>query len=333
LLLVVVPAGSAAAGEIDSLEAERSRLVAVEDSLLVQRALLVVDVGRLSARVDSLKREGTGTAAAGPLQRALREALRLTVLLEDVDGRVDRARTDLESTQARLREAYDREIRETIQHLGQAPDAATIGRLTALQQAREGLETRAASGPPARGAELLTIGPEDGPDQIRQKAALMEDLAGQMESRAEAADRRLVRLVEEQRLRSRVSAFARELTLFDENLPEGRALSRGEGSEVQDAPESKGSEESAVDADRGLLGAGDAESVPEAGPPEELLMGRELSREGGEDLLEDLASDDLQTEIRRLEARRESLRVRAQGLTVEAERFRSRIKQMLEEGR
>ncbi len=339
ILMPVFRAGDATAGpaEIQAQQGEWDRLQAVQDSLLALRNRLADELERLSVRIDSLKAETTGARAGGALQEALRRSVGLVARLEAADRSLEGVRAELKALRERLREAYDREIGALIGRLGKTPDQALIRQLTAYQQAREALARAAAAEQTRPGGELLVIRAEDGPDEIRQKANLMEDMAARLRAEAQTTERRLHRLEEERRLRARVTTFARELTLFDENLPEGRAIAAGEravssGADDADAGEAEG----ALDAARegafvGLVAEPEAVPAPEEFAGGDVVAAREVSPGGEHGLTVDLSADDLVQEIERLKAHQAALQARNRALREQVEVFRKRIQQMAEE--
>lgn len=316
---------------IEAQQAEWNRLQAVQDSLRLHRSRLTAELERLSVRIDSLKAEREGTRAGGALEEALRRSVGLVGRVEAVDRELEGVYRVLKALREQFREAYDREIGALIGRLGETPDRALIRQLTALQEAREALAQEGSDKPEAN---LLVIREDDGLDEIRQKADLMEDMAARLRAEVQATERRLRRLREERRLRARFTAFARETTLFDENLPEGRAIAPGEKqTAVPYAPRedvAAETEQSVADAARGDVAAG-TEPLSEASVPEGVVVGREVSPGSAQGLPVDLGAGGLAVEIERLKAHRTALRARDRALREQVATFRKRIQQMLEE--
>ena len=154
------------------------------------------------------------------------------------------------------------------------------------------------------GAEPLIIRDSDSPREIRQKAQLLEDVADQLEARSQALQKEVAHLETERRLRTRASAFARDLDLFGETLPEGRSVTPSPTSSVRPPTESL------------IPGPADAALTAE----------REVALAGGP-----VAFDDgLESEIARLRADRARLEERLSGLKASADSFRVRAARLLE---
>ena len=332
ILSLTLFTGSVRAGPegIEAQQAEWNRLQAVQDSLLFHRSRLTAELERLSAQIDSLKAEREGTRAGGALEEALRRSVGLVGRVEAVDRELEGVCRVLKVLREQFGEAYDREIGALIGRLGEAPDRALIRQLTALQEAREALaqETAAGSGKPE--ANLLVIREDDGLDEIRQKADLMEDMAARLRAEVQVTERRLRRLGEERRLRARFVAFARETTLFDENLPEGRAIAAGEKQTAVPSGGEGVGEGAPEAAARGDVAA-DTESLSGESVPEDVVAGREVSPGSAQGLPADLGAGDLAVEIEKLKAHRAVLRARDRALREQVAVFRKRIQQMLEE--
>lgn len=333
---------SAAAESLDSLQTEHTRLEEVRDSLLTQRAILATRLDTLANQIYRLKRADTG-GVAETLQQALRQTLELADRIERVDMAFEVVRTALSHLRQKLRAHYDREIGAAIAALEQGPDADRAGRLRALQRARGaleegGMEIRLAE------AQMLVVREDDGPDEIRQKADLMEDMAAQTRVKTDAVMRRIKRLEEERRLRIRMATLRGELDFFDEAVLEGRSLSPGQAvegtggvllDEAAPAPENALPDAmAAAGVTDERSGADDATETVEPGSTTErvFVVGREIGVPDAQTPPEVLSSDDLVSEITRLKGLQKALATREQALKQRAEAFRKHLQRMLEEG-
>ena len=338
---------SASAESLDSLQTEHTRLEEVRDSLRTQRAILAVRLDTLANQIYRLKRADTG-GVAETLQQALRQTLELADRIERVDMAFEVVRTALSHLRQKLRAHYDREIGAAIAALEKEPDAAKAGRLRALQRARGaleegGMEIRLAE------AQMLVVREDDGPDEIRQKADLMEDMAAQTRVKADVVVRRIKRLEEERRLRIRMATLRGELDFFDEAVLEGRSLSPGQAVEGTDGvllDEAGPAPENALPDAMAAAGVTDERSgsddatetvtgLLEPGSTTErvFVVGREIGVPYAQTPPEVLSSDDLVSEIARLKGLQKALTTREQALKQRAEAFRKHLQRMLEEGR
>lgn len=322
--------------EIGALRVEQKQLTAVRDSLEEQRREVVTEAEALSARIDSLK-AGTEENDLERLHEALRSSLVLVQRMVDIDNAMERLEGEQDSLKERLRLAYDWEIGVLIQKISQEPDEGLLTQLMVYQEARETLGNEP-FGSSLRYGEEMAISPDDGPDEIRQKMELMEDLATRLQIESLKNMEQLQRLEEEHRLRARVRVFTSEISLFDEHLPEGRVLVRrggpvaaaaGGGSE-QEALPIRGIEEGDV------LGGGfeKMDDVAVGGalvPPQQpLLPQRELVRGGRVQPLEGLGGDEVVLEIHKLKAHQQEIRQLEGVVRERAVIFRKHLQKMLE---
>ncbi len=316
-------------GEIHALEAELKQLGLVQDSLEVARAELMRSADGLSARIDSFKAEGMDPEK---LQEALRAALVLEQRLVEFDQTLETLKIEEEGLRERLRLAYDWEIGVLIQQLAQAPDKGLLRQLVIYQEAREALGDKPSSR--LRYGENMAISPDDSPDEIKQKAELMEDIAARLQAEAAETGERLVRLEEEHRLRSRVRIFTTEIRLFDEHLPEGRVLVRVErevNTKVR-TQDDLAEFEPGIDASNAAFSK-ERKSFEERGsfPPTEkvLVPYQELAREESISM-DELAAGDIVLEIRKLKARQQEIHQLEAVVRERARAFRAHLLELLE---
>ena len=317
-------------GEIRALEAEHKQLAFVQDSLKVQHAQLMHRADSLSVRIDRFK---AVAADSEELQEALRASLVLEQRLVETDHQLEVLKIKREAQRERLRLAYDWEIGVLIQRLAWQPDQGLLQQLVIYQEAREALGEKVA-GMGLRYGENMDISPDDSPDEISQKAELMEDIATRLEGEARETTKRLSRLEEEHRLRSRVRIFTTEIRLFDEHLPQGRVLSRVEI--TTENPAARNQEEFVGDEVAGpaFEGGNDAAFGPSSEDDftttqEVLVAHRELVR--GEGMAQErLGVNDIVLEIRRLKAHQQEIRHLEAIARERAEVFRVRLLKLLE---
>ncbi len=223
------PAG-ADENDIAALEAAQGAFALSHDLLTVERQHLVRRADSLSVVIDSLKQSDS---SSGDLQEALLTSLVLVQRLVQIDKRMDSLAVRWEIQREDLRKAYDFDIGRIIHELSQSqrPDRGKLRRLRVYQRAREGLGTRIV---PSRMqyAGQMDIGPDDGPDEIRQKLELMVDIAARLKSESSDAEACIKQLEVEQRLRQEMAFFTQEISLFDEHLLEGRILGHGRAVEA-----------------------------------------------------------------------------------------------------
>jgi len=328
-----------AAQDIGVLRTEQKRLEAIQDSLDEQRQTVVAEADELSSKIDGLKAEGSDPEE---LYEALRSSLVLVQRMVDIDRNVEGLKGQQDSLKEQLRLAYDWEIGMLIQKLSRQPDRGLLTQLMFYQEEREALGVGVV-GTGLRYGEEMAIDPEDGPEEIRQKMELMEDIAIRLQTEAAETSEQLQRLEEEHRLRTRVRVFSSELSLFDEHLPEGRVLVRSqviieekaEGPMLGDngfeaAPSSPGIEEGILEDMRGSedgSGAGSGAIFPVG---QVLLEQREPDREGRVLSVDGVSVDDVTLEIHKLKAHQQEIHQLEGVVRERAAAFRQHLQKMLE---
>ena len=221
LILGLATPGSAHgdAAELGLLKAQYRALESQRDSLASQRLRAAAVAEALSAHIDSLK---LSAADSAELQEALRSSLRLVQRMVEIDWQLVALEARQDSLAERLCLAYEWEIGVLIQQLAEQPDRGLSAQLTLYQEAREQLGVGIYSAN-LHYNEQMKIEVEDGPDEIQQKQALLEDLADRLEAEWNANADLLRRLEAEHRLCARV-----EQARAQARRPEERVLVRGE---------------------------------------------------------------------------------------------------------
>lgn len=288
---------NAVAEGLNGLEKRRLQVEDMLQRLAGQRDSLAGRADSLAVRIDSLKSAG---GDADELHDALRASMVLVRQLRALDQRLDSLALRRDELLEELRLAYDWEIGLLFQRLASGGDADGLGRLAQLQKARAALGEGGRSAALGYGLEM-DVGPEDGPEEIRAKIELLEDMDTRLKSERRQLERRLGRLEEERRLRAGMGAFTGQLSLFDEHLPEGRVLRRQEGQGASGAEESRVAEVAFVPS------VGDA-PPPEADAVSGPLAVRQLDRAAGGLGIDADGAGDIQLEIGKVKARQLELR-------------------------
>jgi hypothetical protein len=313
------------AREIGLLREQSGQVAGQVDSLDQMRLKVRAEAELLSARIDSLK---AGPVDEAPeLQESLRASMGLVQRLVEIERRAATLQARQDSLREQLRLAYDWEIGVLIQRLAEQRDPGLLAQLVIYQDEREALGSRPLETELRFGAELA-IGPEDGPEEIRQKMELMQGISARLREEARRVGEQLRRLEAEERLRTRVRVFADELSLFDEHLPEGRVLAKvaaaptlGAGP-AADAEAAGDDLKGAAPGDRGGQVATNAVSF--------LVLRRETSRDTRAGSLAGPTTDDTVLEIRKLKARLQEIHELEAIVGERADAFRASLDRLLE---
>ena len=204
---------------LGDLKAQYRALESQRDSLASQRLRVAAKAEALSARIDSLKLSAANSAA---LREALRFSLRLVQHMIQIDWKLVALEARQDSLAERLCLAYDWEIGVLIQKLAEQPDRGLSVQLTLYQEARELLGVGIYSAN-LHYNDQMQIEVDDGPDELQQKQALLEDIADRLKAEWSVNADLLRRLEAEHRLCARA-----EQTRAKARRPEERVLVSGE---------------------------------------------------------------------------------------------------------
>lgn len=221
--LAVPAAARGDAAGLSQLKAQYRALESRCDSLAGQHVQVAAQAKALSARIDSLKLH---TADSAELRQALRSSLGLVQRMLTIDRQLVALEARQDSLAAHLSLAYDWEIGVLIQKLAEQPDRGLSAQLTLYQDAREQLGAGLYSANLHYG-EQLQIEEDDGPDEIQQKQALLEDMADRLQAEWSANADLLRRLEAEYRLCARV-----EQARTKAQPPDERVLTSGEPPQI-----------------------------------------------------------------------------------------------------
>ena len=328
VLLTLAGLAGADAPQIWELRQLHDSLVLEQSELVARRDTVATRAGALSARIDSLKEADTDADA---LQEALRASLGLVQRMVGVDRQLERVRSQQDSVRERLRVAYDWEIGRLIQQLDEQPDRGLLAQLMVYQEERERLGAEPLPSELQYGAEMA-IRPTDGPDEIRQKMELMEDIAVRLQTEARRTRTQLARLEQEHRLRTRVRTFSREISLFDEHLPEGRVLVRAGGQVLDDhSGQREGTGGSFDGADAPASPGSESEGGGLTASPRPLVRGaRQVAQDGELRALGGAGAEDVALEIHKLRAHQQEIRQLEAVARERAASFRAHLNKMLE---
>ena len=126
------------------------------------------------------------------------------------------------------RDAIDRELAKLTAGLPDPSRPPAVDRITRLRQWRDELVGAVQGVTERADVPAVRLSDEDGPDEIQQKADLVSDMAAQLQGDADAVRKRLKELELERRLRGRLSSFASEVSLFDEDVAQARSVAGGQ---------------------------------------------------------------------------------------------------------
>ena len=301
--------------ELDSLYELRESVVARRDSLRQKADELASEVARLKeslaerfSRLEEYRLEGV-------LGRSQALADSIDLLTRAISTRNDELTalslqasayytSVLDSMTLALKDVRDRKLRlEIVEKIEQLQtERAALARFSTATKARKRHEGGFSLSQLER---VVQVFPKDSPEEIREKAGFLEDIAARWLRTLEELEKSIERLSEERAIRRRLGEFAQEIALFDATGPSSRAGVKSSAT----SPEDFGLRTESME------GYGDfsTEATSQLFQPGTLILDLELGElESGMWLLqylENLSADELEAAVGLLEVRRDSLKV------------------------
>jgi chromosome segregation ATPase len=223
--------------EISTLEDQKGRLEAKKQKLM--------DEGdKLSREIEELKmqsRGGLGLIGRYKLTRKLRKAQALSKKIQILEKDLHDVESGIDSKKKSLEREYDRQIDILLKKLNEESQAEEsrdiLERLKQYQSAKEQLAKQDEE-EPAEYLDVSKIEIEefDGPQEIREKADLLNDVASKMGNGVETLSARIERLKGELETRAKLGEFAEEISFFGERVSKEEivAAARGESAKPVD---------------------------------------------------------------------------------------------------
>ncbi|MBL7073919.1 hypothetical protein ISS37_01590 [candidate division KSB1 bacterium] len=210
------------------LEGKRAEVEKIEAELLTlkeKQQELTKKAGHLAQKISDLKeKENLGFVGRFNLDRALKKSQQLSAQLDQVGSQIARVQEVHRTTVDSLKKLYDIEIDYNRRALKDArfnkdreTEIAILFILMELRGEKNALEGRTGRTEIDEDAiPDVTIGPLDGPEEIREKADLIKDMEDRLRARSVLLDQCILDVTEEGILREKIDQFMKEAALFDE---------------------------------------------------------------------------------------------------------------------
>ena len=216
--VAVAVLGAPAAGQetgawdLNGLKLEQENLRVIQEAMHKSRHQLARTASDLSAVIDSLKR---GDSGSEEMRQSFLQSMAIERLLLQVDQEIEQLSAAEDSLRERLRLAYDWEISRLLAALSESLDQGLGMQLMILWEERQKLGYDVIEPELSRYPVDMTIAASDGPEEIRQKLALLEDRISLLREEGRQLEKRIRRMENQGRMEKKVWSLARRL------LPEG----------------------------------------------------------------------------------------------------------------
>lgn len=318
LLLGAATLSLGAEQDIAVLETRIARLDTAREEHLNRRVQLILQTDRLAVRIADLKAK----ARTKEVKAELRTSQDLTRQIEELDLVLAALNAQIQQERVNLAGAYEERITTLIHSLPEAPESsreALLQELIRCRTARQALDVQEEQAREVRDEGEIEIAPDDGPEEIREKADLLADVADRMAAELAKLSIQIKDLNREQRIRRKMQELADEMVFFDEDLGAPRAsrqLDAGMAGGAFSRGDSEDNEKALDAAVPPLEGAWDGGAVHDA-TFEPSRSGETAYRTEPEAF----SPEDLERQIKHLVRRRADLSKNIEALQDKAERF------------
>ena len=285
--------------QISTLEEQKAHLEAEGEELIAKG-------DELSLKIDALKiqaKSGLGIIGRYKLSRNLRKARALSEEIQSLEKQIHKIKGELRNTKRELEGEYDSQIALLLEKLNGGGQNAESGRilekLKEYQAAKEQLKEPEKEELKYLDIAKVEIQEYDGPQEIREKADLINDFAAKMQSRINMLNSRAEKLEVELKTREKLGEFAEEISFFGERISReevvsdaGKEVVERSGDNAIDEPvESEPATLAGTDADiptRGVETAKPIEAEPQPPVTADLpsVTGTQLSETPGKIVVE-----------------------------------------------
>lgn len=230
--MVLALAGTEAllwASDPSELEAQIADLRRQQVSLQGEREALLQQAQQLAAHIDALRQEDKGGLGGSErrLTRKLQESVELSQRIDALSRRIDELTAQIAGMTRELKEFYEQRVAELVRQIDLAAEDQKEGltrQALMYLAAKLKLEGSVVFVPDVKLTAQIEATPQDGPEEIRQKADLVSDVADKLTAQLALVDVRLRDLGQQQRMRRKMREFAEEITFFDEDIAMGRTV-------------------------------------------------------------------------------------------------------------
>ncbi len=236
LLGVCSGAWSAEEDKIAALQKQISALEKQKAQLESEGEKLMAKGDKLSFKIDALKmrsKGGLGIIGRYKLSRNLRKAQALSEKVQSLGKRLHRIEGELKGRKGELKGEYDRQIAILLGKLNGSGQTEETGKIlsklkeyrVAKEQLKEQLKEQEKKKLEPLDIAEIKIQEYDGPQEIREKADLINDFATKLQSRMDMLNARARKLEVELKTRERLGEFAEEISFFGERISRDEVVS------------------------------------------------------------------------------------------------------------
>ncbi|MBD3184719.1 hypothetical protein GF312_20730 [Candidatus Poribacteria bacterium] len=240
LLMVVCVFAQSAEVSISRLEEQLQSLQNQKAKLDSEMQILLKESDKLSYEIDELKIQsqgGLGIIGRFKLSRKLRHAQNLSENIQALEKQIYDIEKSISVKKDELGKEYDKYIEILIDKLDKSQEPAEqkeiLEELNEIRTAKEKLTKNQEQDIEILDISKIEIKEYDGPQEIREKADLINDFAAKYSSGIDRINARIEKLKEELDTRSKLGEFAEEINFFNERILKEELVANSENERAQ----------------------------------------------------------------------------------------------------
>ena len=218
--------------KITTLQKQISTLEEQKAQLEAEGVKLIAEGDKLSLKIDALKvqaKGGLGIIGRYKLSRNLRKAQALSEEIQSLEKQIHRIEGEIKDKKGELEGEYDHQIALLLGKLNEDSQTEERGeileKLKEYQAAKEQLKEQEGEELERLDITKIEIQEYDGPQEIREKADLINDFATKLQNRIDMLNARAEKLAVELKTRERLGEFAEEISFFGERISREEVVS------------------------------------------------------------------------------------------------------------
>ncbi len=211
--------------QISALERQKAQLESTKTGLIDQG-------NELSDKIEELKlqsQSGLGIIGRYKLSQYLKKAQKLSLQIQDIEKNINDIENEIKAKKTSLENEYTIKITSLMQRLDTTEKIEErkilAEQIKSYQSAKDQLsKTRIDKQNKSLEYKGIEILEHDGPQEIREKADLLSDIANKTNKRIRILDTRISRLKDELNTRKKLSEFTEEISFINERFPRSQSV-------------------------------------------------------------------------------------------------------------
>lgn len=219
----------------DNIEILKSQILTLEKQkaqLVSTRAVLIDQGNELSNKIEELKlqsQSGLGIIGRYKLSQNLKKAQKLSLQIQEIEKNITNIESEITNKKTSLEKEYTIKITSLLQRLDITEKTeerkAILEQIRSYQSAKDQLsKSKIEKQNKALEYKGIEISENDSPQEIREKADLLSDIANKANRRIKLLDTRISKLKDELNTRRKLGEFTEEISFLNERFPRSQVV-------------------------------------------------------------------------------------------------------------